>query len=77
LGFPAAARAALPLGKPNASTKPLETGVAPQTIYKRVHPHEPKRSIIHRLFEPDERLIVLAKAGVYNRDVERAAIYSS
>ncbi len=41
-----------------------------------MHPLEPKRSIIHRFVHPDEGLVVLAEAGVHDRDIERVPIYS-
>jgi predicted metal-dependent enzyme (double-stranded beta helix superfamily) len=40
-------RLCLSLRKPNASTKILEAGVAPQTIHHCVYPVETKRSTIH------------------------------
>jgi hypothetical protein len=63
--------------KSDSPTDLLKTGVTPQTIQNRVHPYEPERAIIHRFVHPGERLIVLAETGVYDRDIERAPIYSS
>jgi hypothetical protein len=69
--------AALSLLKSGAASNLLEAGIAAQAIYRCVHPFESKRSIIHRFVQPDERLTVLAEAGVYERDVERYSICSS
>lgn len=55
----------------------LETGVASEAGDYRVHPLKRQRSIIDRLVQPRECLIVLAKAGVYDRDVEGVPMYSS
>ena len=66
-----------PLRESGSPAKVLEPGVAPQSILYRVHPHEAERAIIHSFVQPGERLIVLAQAGVYDRDVERAPICSS
>ena len=65
------------LWKSNPLPNLFEAGIASQAGNYRVHPLKRQRSIVHRFVEPGERLIVLAKAGVYDRDVEGVPMYSS
>jgi len=67
----------LSLWKASAPLKPLEARIASQAVHYCGRPFVPHRSIIQRLVQPGERPIVLAKAGVYDHDVERISMYSS